>query len=206
MKLQCEHPDGVATATDVRQELLSGWLQRFRWDVFLTGTLARSPKSSETAFALFGRWLKVMETVASRARCPGAPFRWARKPYAAAFQEVGPLTGRNHLHALVGNLDPIPAYCGVRLDLDDLKSLRARHSLLRCCVLHSWNHYGIARSVDYDPEKGASHYVTKYACKESSAGDWRIFGEFEPAGCGPLDVLTWSESLNLVKNKNSTAR
>ncbi len=153
-----------AGSADVRRELLGSWLQSFPWDAFATYTF-ELPRSPGRALWWARRHLHQLNHWVGRSRPPGSPDRWARKPYAAVFHEIGPCGGRGHLHALVGNMRPFPAYCGNLL----LPGVWAEH----CCLAHSWL-CGIARAVPYNPELGAAHYLTKYSVK--SDGEWCFLG------------------------------
>lgn len=153
-----------AGSADVRRELLGSWLQGFDWDAFATYTFAL-PRSQSRTLWWARRHLHQLNHWVGRSRSPGSPDRWARKPYAAVFHEIGPRGGRGHLHALVGNMRPFPAYCGDTL----LPGTWAQH----CCLAHSWL-CGIARAVPYNPELGAAHYLTKYSVK--SDGEWCFLG------------------------------
>jgi hypothetical protein len=60
-----------------------------------------------------------------------------------------------HFHALVYGVD----FAARRMDIVDWW----------------WGHYGIARILAYDPNRGARHYVGKYLVKDAGGwGDWQI--------------------------------
>ncbi len=149
-----------ARSDAVRRELLGSWLHGFLWDAFATYTFAH-PRSAEKSLWWARRHMKRLDYLVGRGRERGSPDRWARKPYAAVFHEIGSLGGRGHLHALVGNLSPFPAYCGNLLQ----PGVWAQH----CCLAHSWL-CGNARAVPYRTELGAEHYLTKYSVKTD--GEW----------------------------------
>jgi len=154
----------AGSSTDVKRELLASWFASFEWDAFATYTFATSGGAARS-LAWARRHLHQLNTLVGRARPPGSPGRWARKPYTVVFHEVGPRGARGHLHALVGNLHPFPAYCGHLLPPGVWQQ--------SCCLTHSWL-CGGARAFPYDRELGATHYVTKYTVKE--AGEWCFIG------------------------------
>lgn len=87
------------------------------------------------------------------------------KPYAFRADEYGPKGGRLHLHALVGNVSHLIAYCGEPLPHGKWGR--------PCCWLHRWP-CGYARILPYDPTKGARYYVAKYVSK--TLGDYDFIG------------------------------
>ena len=87
--------------------------------------------------------------------------------YAFRADEYGPINGRFHMHALIGNVGTMPAYCGTPLG----PTVRGRP----CCGLHAWP-CGYARVLQYDANMGATGYVTKYVVKEQF-GDYDIYGD-----------------------------
>jgi hypothetical protein len=131
------------------------WLDLFKWDWFGTYTFARSVSASG-AHHMFNSHLRWLE-------------KQAQMPlYAFRADEYGLLNGRFHLHALIANVGTIESYCGERLP----PGVWGRP----CCALHSWP-CGSARVLKYDPEIGATGYVSKYVFKDRF-GDYDVFGNF----------------------------
>ena len=64
------------------------------------------------------------------------------KPYAFRADEYGPIGGRFHLHALIGNVSTVTMFCGERLGKWEWG--------INCCGLHRWP-CGYARVFAYDP-------------------------------------------------------
>ena len=87
------------------------------------------------------------------------------KPYAFRADEYGPIGGRFHLHALIGNVNSMPRFCGARLGKQQWG--------IDCCGLHRWP-CGYARIFSYDPALGARFYLSKYVTK--ALGDYAFFG------------------------------
>lgn len=180
--------DGLSAGSDdVRRELLSSWLTRFEWNAFFTGTFRpredsrdplhlrglnlKQPISGPSVLHEALHWLRRVSHVSAQRLPVGTPFRWAERAYAALFHEKGPLTGRHHLHALVGGLRGFPAWCGMVLPV-------GWEDWFDCCLAHSWP-WGISRGLPYDPTQGAAHYLTKYSVKGDGAwgeGDWMVVG------------------------------
>jgi len=106
---------------------------------------------------------------------PAGAHYWFRKylhfaegftqPYAFRADEYGPIGGRLHMHALVGNVAHLVAYCG--------EHLPPRQWGKECCWLHRWP-CGYARILPYDPKLGARYYVAKYVSK--ALGDYELIG------------------------------
>ena len=126
--------------------------QKYPWDWFGTFTFARqiSPAGA-------GYWFRKYLEELGRAGIA--------KPYAFRADEYGPLNGRFHLHALVGNVSHLTIYCGERLP----RNVWGRN----CCWLHGWR-CGYARIYPYDPAKGARSYLSKYVTK--ALANWDLFG------------------------------
>lgn len=158
-------PDNVpASQKDIQKELLGSFLQRYEWDVFFSGSFSRIAGKPRREYWI--RWLvNHLGRLAGQRRPPGTENRW-RRPYAFIAHEVGPTTGRDHVHALIGGVKPFPAYCGKRLEPGQWGK--------NCCALHSWP-CGYARARAYKPMLGAAHYLTKYTVK--AIGDWAIVGD-----------------------------
>lgn len=129
------------------------WLGRLApWDVFSTWTFSRL---TQVGGAMFWarrhlRWLE------ERAELPIYGF-------------VGVERGRNgglvHVHALLGNVGHLKAYCGTPLNPGQWN--RA------CCMTHAWP-CGYARVFAYDPKLGARYYVSKYIAKRLA--EWELIG------------------------------
>lgn len=139
----CDHRWSRNPITDAMAHFLDQVHQRYPWDWFVTLTFARvvSPGGAQHIFQSYldeiGR-----EGVA--------------KPYAFRADEYGPLFGRFHLHALIGNVRHLNFYCGNKLPPKTWGQ--------RCCWLHRW-YCGYARISPYDPAKGAGFYLSKYVTK-----------------------------------------
>jgi hypothetical protein len=135
------------------QDEMGKWLgQLAPWDVFSTWTFSRI---TQVGGAMFWarRHLRHLEETA------GLPI------YAFVGVERGGSGGLVHLHALVGNVGHVKAYCNDKLP----PGVWGR----RCCMLHSWP-CGMARVLPYDPALGASYYVSKYVTK--SLSEWDLVG------------------------------
>jgi hypothetical protein len=96
--------------------------------------------------------------------------RWLTKAaglpvYGFVGVEKGDTGGLLHLHALLGNVAHLRAYCGTRLEPGQWGRT--------CCLVHAWP-CGIARVLKYDASLGASYYVAKYITKQ--LGEWELFG------------------------------
>ena len=127
--------------------------QRYPWDWFATLTFAREGITPAGAQYWFRRYLDD----AGRAG--------ASVPYAFRADEYGPLYGRYHLHALVGNVSHLQIYCGGRLPRGEWGK--------PCCWLHRWP-CGHARIYAYDPQRGAQYYLSKYLVK--TLANWELIG------------------------------
>ncbi len=115
-------------------EFLSG----YPWDWFLTLTF-REPVKSFTAQRAFARFAKDIEKAA------GLPIAWFRG------DEIGPIGGRYHLHALM---------------------LNVAH-LRRLTWMDEWGRRaGYARILPFDPQLGAAYYCAKYVTKQF--GEWDL--------------------------------
>lgn len=93
--------------------------------------------------------------------------RWARwlrtdSPSLGYFvgHELGRIGGRLHLHALIGGLQP---------------------QVYRTAAWKRWHdRHGRAEILPYDPDRGASHYISKYVAK-----DFARYGIEEPSAPRP---------------------
>jgi hypothetical protein len=79
--------------------------------------------------------------------------------------EEGKTGGLVHVHALLGNVRNVAAFCGERLP--------AGKWGLRCCATHGWP-CGYARVLPYDAAQGANFYVAKYVSKQLA--EWELWG------------------------------
>jgi len=141
---------------DELAHFLTSLHHKFPWDWYATFTFARDTITPAGAQYCFRRYLD------SAARVGGSV------PYAFRADEYGPLYGRYHLHALVGNVSHLPIFCGVLLDRGEWGK--------SCCWVHRWL-CGYARIYPYDPERGAIYYLSKYVTKQFAT--WELIG-FEP--------------------------
>lgn len=122
------------------------------WDVFSTWT--------------FSRLVQVPGAMYWARRHLGWLEKTAKQPiYAFVGVERGQTGGLLHLHALVGNVGHLKAYCGV--------PLRPGEWGHNCCLVHAWP-AGYARVLQYDPQLGAAHYVSKYITKHLA--EWELWG------------------------------
>jgi hypothetical protein len=85
--------------------------------------------------------------------------------YAFLGVERGETGGLVHLHALVGNVGRLRAFCGNRLAPGQWGR--------DCCMVHAWP-CGYARVLPYDPKLGAKFYVSKYLTKRLA--EWELIG------------------------------
>ena len=138
-------------------DALGSWLtelhQRYPWDWFATLTFARKEITADGAQYWFRRYL---EETGKAGACA---------PYAFRADEYGPLHGRYHLHALIGNVSHSEIYCGQRLKPGTWGE--------NCCAVHRWQ-CGIARIYPYDPKRGANYYLSKYVTK--ALATWDLVG------------------------------
>jgi hypothetical protein len=133
------------------------WLDTFTWHWFATLTF-RLPPSSRTSLNHFRRFARDLGRLAERG------------PGYFVGSETGGLHGREHLHALLY----FPPPRNGDLFHTHGEGIRA----LRSVAWKWWfDRYGRALILDYDPGKGASHYVTKYCTK--TLADWDIGGNLE---------------------------
>lgn len=139
--------------TDALGKWLSELHQQFPWDWFATFTFARKEITEFGAQYWLRRYLE------------DAAAAGAAKPYAFRADEYGPLYGRYHMHALVGNVSHLQIYCGTWLPMGDWGR--------PCCWLHRWP-CGIARIFPYDPRRGANYYLSKYVVK--ALANWELIG------------------------------
>lgn len=135
------------------KEAMGTWLgQLAPWDVFSTWTFSR-PVQVHGALYWGKRHLDFLERVAEQ------------PVYAFLGVERGENGGLLHVHALVGNVGHLKAYCGHKL--------RPGEWGHTCCQVHAWP-CGIARVLRYDPELGARYYVSKYLVKRLA--EWELRG------------------------------
>jgi|SRR5579864_1066097 len=147
---------------------LGPWLSELHnrrpWDWFATltfaperftrgGTVSRGDITPAGAAYWFDRYLE------------DAGNTGAAKPYAFRADEYGPLHGRYHLHALVGNVGHLRIYCQTPLQKDEWGRT--------CCWVHRWP-CGYARIFPYDPQRGANYYLSKYVVKKLA--NWDFIG------------------------------
>jgi hypothetical protein len=132
---------------------MGSWLSGLApWDVYATWTFSEPVK---VAGAMY--WARRhLDHVRSMARA---------EPFAFVAVEHGHNGGLLHLHALVGNVGHLPASCDRLLPQDSWG--------LNCCLRHAWP-CGYARVLPYDPQQGASYYVSKYCTRELS--EWDLLG------------------------------
>jgi hypothetical protein len=135
------------------KEAMGTWLgQLAPWDVFSTWTFSRPTREGGAMFwaRRHLRWLE----------------KKAEQPiYGFVGVERGQSGGLVHIHALLGNVGHLKAFCGERLSPGQWG--RA------CCMLHSWP-CGLARVLPYDQELGARYYVSKYMSKRLA--EWELIG------------------------------
>ena len=149
-------------------DALGGWLsklhEQYPWDWFATltfanerftpgSTVSRGDITPDGAAYWFRHWLHDAGDVG------GA------QPYAFRADEYGPLHGRYHLHALIGNVAHLQHYCGEKLPKGEWGK--------SCCWVHRWP-CGIARIFHYDPRRGAHFYLSKYVIK--ALANWDVIG------------------------------
>ncbi len=127
--------------------------RRYPWDWFATLTFGRREITENGGQYWLHRYLNDAGAVGTA------------KPYAFRADEYGPLHGRYHMHALVGNVSHLPIYCGVKL--------RPGQWGQACCWVHRWP-CGHARIYPYDPQRGAHFYLSKYVVKELA--NWELIG------------------------------
>lgn len=167
----CRHRWSENPVVDALGSWLSELHETYPWDWFATLTFAneRRRRSGQG------------EIIVSRGDVtPDSAQYWFRrfledagsaglaKPYAFRADEYGPLYGRYHLHALVGNVGHLRRYCGTSLPKDAWGK--------SCCWVHRWP-CGYARIYAYDPQRGAHYYLSKYVAK--ALANWELIG-FEP--------------------------
>lgn len=143
----------MPTNDEALKNAMGEWLgQLAPWDVFSTWTFSRITQLGGAMFwaRKHLRWLE----------------NTAEQPiYAFVGAERGATGGLLHLHALVGNVGHLKAFCGKRLPAG--KWARS------CCMLHGWP-CGLARVLPYDPTLGAQFYVSKYVSKRLA--EWDLLG------------------------------
>lgn len=137
------------------KERMGTWLGELApWDVYSTWTFSRLTGESGAMF-----WAR-------------RHLRWLREKaqqpiYAFVGVERGSAGGLVHVHALVGNVGHLKAFCGERLP----NGVWGR----QCCMTHAWP-CGLARVFPYDPQLGARYYVSKYVSKMFADTDWDLIG------------------------------
>lgn len=155
------------------------------WDTFSTWTFAH-PVTPEGAMFQARNHLHKLEDLLN-GWTPRADARWnawgycddqveAPRRLARAFVGVqeGRVGGLVHLHALVAGVGDLKTDCGTPVKLkDQLRQEWKEYSPLTCCMKHAWPR-GIARVKTYDPELGASFYVSKYITKRLA--EWDLVG------------------------------
>lgn len=94
--------------------------------------------------------------------------------------EHGERFGRVHVHALTGNTERLP------------RSLIAEH----------WR-AGFSRILDYEPGKGASHYLAKYVTKEMS--EWDISDATAASSVAGFRTPVFKESQRLAMRERARA-
>lgn len=95
--------------------------------------------------------------------------------------EHGAIGGRVHVHALTGNTERLP----------------------RTLMAEEWRS-GFSRILDYEPNKGASHYVAKYVTKELA--EWDISGDVESASAvAAFRAPAFAESQRLAMHERARA-
>jgi hypothetical protein len=114
------------------------FLSEFSWDWFVSLTFREDVKSFR-AHRLFGFFVRDLEQAAR------IPIFWFRA------DEIGPLGGRFHLHALVGNVA----------------------HMRRMSWVDRWDKLaGFGRILPFNERKGAAYYCAKYVTKQN--GDWEL--------------------------------
>lgn len=104
----------------------------------------------------------------------GVPLQWF---YGI---EHGERFGRVHVHALTGNTERLP------------RSLLAEH----------WR-AGFSRILDYEPGRGASHYLAKYVTKEMS--EWDISDPRAATAVAGFRTPAFKESQRLAMRERARA-
>jgi hypothetical protein len=175
----CGHRWSENPVTDALGRFLEELHGHHPWDWFFTGTFAK-PISPAGAHYMFSRYLETIQRQMTREQigkpacgtdysaADGQPsilkFR-VFTPYAFRADEYGPLGGRFHLHALIGNVKTVTRFCGQLLRQGDWGK--------PCCALHLWS-CGYARIFPYEPSLGARFYLSKYVTK--ALGDYDLIG------------------------------
>jgi len=178
----CEHRWSENPLIEALGNFLEDLHAHHPWDWFFTGTFA-NPVSPNGAHYMFNRYMQGIQRQMAQAQigkpacgtdysdADGQPsilkFR-VYKPYAFRADEYGPLGGRFHLHALIGNVSMVERFCG--------ELLGKRVWGKPCCAVHRWP-CGYARIFPYEPARGARFYLSKYVTK--ALGDYDLIG-FEP--------------------------
>jgi len=165
------------------KQAMGDWLgQLAPWDVFATYTFAGPPRSADApnwgerlsrTRGVPGRWHGISPAGALYwGRCH---LRWlekvaAQRVYAFLGVERGETGGLVHLHALVGNVAHLRAWCERKLPKGEYRR--------KCCLVHAWP-CGYARVFPYDPKLGAKFYVSKYVAKRLA--EWELVNFPTPA-------------------------
>jgi hypothetical protein len=157
---------------------MGDWLgQLAPWDVFSTWTFGGPPSKSDAPIwgqrlsrksGAFGRWHGISTQGAlywGRRHLQWLENAAAQRVYGFLGVERGKTGGLVHLHALLGNVSHLKAFCGEKLP--------PGHWGRGCCMVHAWP-CGYARVLPYDPKRGARHYVSKYIAKRLS--EWELVG------------------------------
>ena len=130
-----------------RAQQMGDWLSRFNWDWFVTLTFRDEP-SDYGAWNRAYAWLRWLER--SLRRRVGAYIVVEYHRYRAGPNYMVP-----HVHLLVTGV-----------------AGSQRTSVWE----RTFQRYGRARILPYDPKLGASYYVAKYVAKEAfSRGEWDIW-------------------------------
>lgn len=143
-----------STGTALLKEEMGRWLSNLApWDVFSTWTFSR-PVRAEGAMYWGRRHIRKLDEMAGMGK---------GNTYAFVAAETGDVGGLVHLHALVGNVGHLKAYCE--------QPMRPGEWGHPCCMVHAWP-CGYARVFTYDPKLGASFYVGKYITK--AMAEWEL--------------------------------
>lgn len=104
----------------------------------------------------------------------GVPLQWF---YGI---EHGERFGRVHVHALTGNTERVP----------------------RTCLQDIWR-AGFSRILDYEPRRGASHYLAKYVTKEMS--EWDISDPHAASAVAGFRTPVFLEAQRLAMRERARA-
>lgn len=143
----------LSAGDEAVKQAMGQWLGGLApWDVFATWTFSRLV-NVQGAMYMGRRHLRWVEKAAGV------------RVYGFVGVEKGDTGGLIHLHALLGNVAHLKAYCGVRLEPGQWG-----HA---CCMVHAWP-CGYARVLPYDPKLGACYYISKYITKRLA--EWELVG------------------------------